>query len=259
MLLPKRATHEIRVPSNLRNHRLLDPSMASLLVPVLTALISLTFAYADDTSLAKQLAISGHSGFARLVELANITSAIEAAGARGGVTVFAPTDKTLMHEGSLSLLPYLTAPGNEETRKHILLYHMVDQRISAFKWAGTHPTLEGSSVALHLDSLSFQVADVGVTQYNTVVDERMTIHSISNLLIPPSVEDDIRVLTANVDDGVESRRVLVTSASRKMKAGAEAPVSLLAPAPDSKNLLEDGEGGDKGVKAVLQLFSFWLS
>ena len=60
MLLPKRATHEIRVPSNLRNHRLLDPSMASLLVPVLTALISLTFAYADDTSLVKQLALSGH-------------------------------------------------------------------------------------------------------------------------------------------------------------------------------------------------------
>ena len=164
-----------------------------------------------------------------------------------------------MHEVSLSLLPYLTAPGNEETRKRILLYHIVDQHISAFKWAGMHPTLEGSSVSLHLDSLSFQVADVGVTQYNTVVDERMTIHSISNLLIPPSVEDDIRVLTANVDDGVESRRVLVTSASRKMKAGAEAPVSLLAPAPDSKNLLEDGEGGDKGVKAVLQLFSFWLS
>jgi uncharacterized surface protein with fasciclin (FAS1) repeats len=204
--------------------------MASSTSFVALALCALfVVASAQDVPIVQQLAQSGYSGFANLIEHANMAAEIEAAAGAKGVTIFAPSDESLMYHISPALMAYLKAPGNEDTLRKVLGFHIVTEPISAFKWDGAHATLEGSSAVLRMDALAFYVANVAVKQYNAIIAEKAVVHSIRGLLIPASVEAAIGTIDTNVDEA-EARRALFGVVSRMDMAGAPSP-SVGPPAP----------------------------
>ncbi|CAI7912749.1 unnamed protein product [Closterium sp. NIES-54] len=202
--------------------------MAARFVAILL-LATLAFASANDgqNTLTSQLRSAGCSGFAKLLEQADMVTELEGKLDSGEATLFVPSDDSLMYKVSPALLAYLKAPVNKDILRKVLLFHVVPERISAFKWDGDHATLEGSPAVLRMDALAFYVSNVAVKEYNAIISKDAVVHSIRGLLIPPSLEEalgsiDFGAVDVHEDDG---RRILAAPGSEN------SPGSDAAPAP----------------------------
>ncbi|CAI5509714.1 unnamed protein product [Closterium sp. Naga37s-1] len=202
--------------------------MAARFVAILL-LATLAFASANDgqNTLTSQLRSAGCSGFAKLLEQADMVTELEGKLDLGEATLFVPSDDSLMYKVSPALLAYLKAPVNKDILRKVLLFHVVPERISAFKWDGDHATLEGSPAVLRMDALAFYVSSVAVKEYNAIISKDAVVHSIRGLLIPPSLEEalgsiDFGAVDVHEDDG---RRILAAPGSEN------SPGSDAAPAP----------------------------
>ncbi|CAI5986415.1 unnamed protein product [Closterium sp. NIES-65] len=202
--------------------------MAARFVAILI-LATLAFASANDgpNTLTSQLRSAGCSGFAKLLEQADMVMELEGKLDSGEATLFVPSDDSLMYKVSPALLAYLKAPVNKDILRKVLLFHVVPERISAFKWDGDHATLEGSPAVLRMDALAFYVSNVAVKEYNAIISKDAVVHSIRGLLIPPSLEEalgsiDFGAVDVQEDDG---RRIL---------AAPESAASPSAPPPPSQ-------------------------
>ncbi|CAI7889240.1 unnamed protein product [Closterium sp. NIES-53] len=203
-------------------------AMAARFVAILL-LATLAFASANDgqNTLTSQLRSAGCSGFAKLLEQADMVTELEGKLDSGEATLFVPSDDSLMYKVSPALLAYLKAPVNKDILRKVLLFHVVPERISAFKWDGDHATLEGSPAVLRMDALAFYVSNVAVKEYNAIISKDAVVHSIRGLLIPPSLEEalgsiDFGAVDVHEDDG---RRILAAPGSEN------SPGSDAAPAP----------------------------
>ncbi|GJP55924.1 hypothetical protein CLOM_g14939 [Closterium sp. NIES-68] len=209
--------------------------MAARFVALLL-LATLVVASASDgpSSLISQLRSAGCSGFAKLLEHADMVTELEGKLDSGEATLFVPSDDSLMYKVSPALLAYLKAPVNKDILRKVLLFHVVPERISAFKWDGDHATMEGSPAVLRMDALAFYVSNVAVKEYNAIISKDAVVHSIRGLLIPPSLEEalgsiDFGNVDVQEDDG---RRILAASApSSQATPSASPPPPVVTPSP----------------------------
>jgi uncharacterized surface protein with fasciclin (FAS1) repeats len=206
--------------------------MAARFVALLL-LASLSFAAADAGSsrLVAQLNAAGCTGFVNLLKEADLLDEVQAKLDDGAATLFVPSDDALMYKISPALLAYLKAPVNKDILRKVLQFHVVTERISAFKWDGAHPTLEGSPATLRMDALAFYVSNVAVKQYNAIINQDAVVHTIRGLMIPSTLEStlgSVDFASVVLEDEEDGRRILQAAVP---SAPPSQPPSPPAPSP----------------------------
>ncbi len=123
--------------------------------------------------------------FTILAKALEAAGLVEALKSKGKFTVFAPTDEAFkkLPEGTLEML---LKPENKEKLKAILLYHVVDAKLSAKKVVKLNGrklvTLQGG--LLNIDSnTGVKINDSSVIKAD-VAAENGVIHAIDTVLIP---------------------------------------------------------------------------
>eukprot|EP00475_Leptophrys_vorax_P045163 TRINITY_DN9299_c0_g1_i1.p1 TRINITY_DN9299_c0_g1~~TRINITY_DN9299_c0_g1_i1.p1 ORF type:complete len:233 (-),score=8.86 TRINITY_DN9299_c0_g1_i1:520-1218(-) len=230
--------------------------MAARFVALLL-LASLSFAAADGSRLAAQLNAAGCSGFVKLMEQADLLDEIQAKVDNGEVTMFVPSDDALMYKLSPALLAYLKAPVNKDILRKVLLFHVLTERISAFKWDGAHPTLEGSAANLRMDALAFYVSNVAVKQYNAVINQDAVVHTIRGLMIPSSLESvlgSVDFASVVLEDEEDGRRILAGTPTVAPTAPPSTPPSPPPPKASAPMLAS----GLRWIASVAALFAVAL-
>ncbi|GJP70933.1 hypothetical protein CLOP_g1825 [Closterium sp. NIES-67] len=130
--------------------------------------LSEAFASGMASPLEKELSSAGLTGFASLLRHAGLMPELELRARTGStMTVFAPTNDALMRADP-ALLAFLKLPRNGALLRDVLLFHVVARPVSAFAWEGAQTTLQGAPIALHVDSLAFQVGGTTVKQYRAL-------------------------------------------------------------------------------------------
>ncbi|GJP60769.1 hypothetical protein CLOP_g17994 [Closterium sp. NIES-67] len=210
---------------------LLLPSQPAAICASAESTNSLSDAFATGVAspLGKELSSAGLTGFASLLRHAGLMPELDLRARTGSVmTVFAPTNNALMRADP-ALLAFLKLPRNGALLRDILLFHVVARPISAFAWEGTQATLQGAPIALHVDSLAFQVGGTTVKQYRALTLSldllsegplsgegadfarrsglelgesgtvgTVVVHTINALLVPPFLDDALSLTTGDL-------------------------------------------------------------
>ena len=207
-------------------------SMALAVALALCCAVAVTTA---TPNLVQELQAGGFTGFAHLLDLADVSKTIqEQAEQNGGVTIFAPTDSALVSV-SPALLAFLAAPANRPLLRSVVLHHVVSPRVSAFTWEGKKSTLGGTSLSLRMNSMSFFVGSVPLQQYNALLlDESATVHAIKGVLVPAELEAVLgTVENEHSDDEYADtiRRSFKLDVSLEAVAPTPGPAPVPAPTP----------------------------
>lgn len=123
-----------------------------------------------------------------LVKLVKAAGLVEALQGPGPLTVFAPTDKAFAKLPQ-STLDALSKPENKEKLKAILLYHVVNGKVTAkdvmaMKSPTSVETLNGAKIKITHDKTTVRVNNARVTKADLMASNGV-IHVIDTVLLPP--------------------------------------------------------------------------
>ncbi|GJP44419.1 hypothetical protein CLOM_g3827 [Closterium sp. NIES-68] len=222
--------------------------------------LSEAFASGMASPLEKELSSAGLTGFASLLRHAGLMPELELRARTGStMTVFAPTNDALMRADP-ALLAFLKLPRNGALLRDVLLFHVVARPVSAFAWEGAQATLQGAPIALHVDSLAFQVGGTTVKQYRALTLSldllgegplsgegadaefaqrsglevggsgtagTVVVHTINALLVPPFLDEALSLAAGDLSI------VAATDSSGRLLAELESATPAPASAPSS--------------------------
>jgi len=122
--------------------------------------------------------------------LSTLVTAVTAAGlgdtlnSAKGITVFAPTDAAFKALDPATLSKAMADPKGLLTT--VLTYHVIGERLSPDKLAGTHKTLEGQDVMVTGSGTSFTVNGKAMVVCGNVQTANATVYIIDSVLLPPT-------------------------------------------------------------------------
>ena len=176
--------------------------------------------------------------FQTLLAAVGVANLGETLSSPGPFTVLAPTDDAF----SRFPVGFLLREENRELLTSILLYHVYDSEISsgALARAGMLSPLQGETAVVstvngdpQIDSVSVIVPDVRVS--NGI------IHVIDEVLVPPSVLDEQKVLgIAGANGGFQTLLAAIEAAGLTEALKGEGPFTVLAPTDEAFAKLPEG-------------------
>lgn len=120
-------------------------------------------------------------------ELSTLTTAISRVDLVGmldqapALTAFAPTNEafTKLSEGDL------TGFANSGKLKGIILYHVLDQRLSPDQLAGTHRSMQGADLTVTGHGVDFMVNKTAKVVCGNIRTANATVYLVDTVLMPP--------------------------------------------------------------------------
>ncbi|MCO5605968.1 hypothetical protein L7F22_060154 [Adiantum nelumboides] len=178
---------------------------------------------------------SPYTELAEIADEASLLQTLEKMVGTHSITILAPRNSFLDHNIDPDFRRFLLEPGNIDSLRQLLRFHVIPHRISAAHWTN------GSVVTLAADSLEFSSVagkmrvDLGnVFAPDAIVRRDGVVHGIDRLLIPRSVQNAYN----QWKEGKSASRMLAVlpeesptpETYRAMKAAAAAKAAALAKA-----------------------------
>ncbi|KAH7291585.1 hypothetical protein KP509_29G023000 [Ceratopteris richardii] len=178
---------------------------------------------------------SPYTELAEMADEASLLQMLEKMVATHSITILAPRNSFLDNNIDSDFRRFLLEPGNIESLRQLLRFHVIPHRIAASHWTN------GSVVTLAAESLEFsyvggimKVDLSNVVAPDAIVRRDGIVHGIDRLLIPKSVQNDYN----RWKEGSSAARMLAVlpeesptpESYRAMKAAAAAKAAALAKA-----------------------------
>jgi uncharacterized surface protein with fasciclin (FAS1) repeats len=125
-----------------------------------------------------------NTDFSTLVSLLKKAGLVEALQKSGKFTVFAPTNKAFAALPK-ELVEHLTSPAGKKELKQILLYHVLQGKVTSdqIKGALTPKTLQGKNLCIHPKNGKVMVNNGKVVKADIIADNGV-IHVVDTVLTP---------------------------------------------------------------------------
>ncbi len=180
--------------------------------------------------------------FTTLAAALQAADLVDALKAEGPFTVFAPTDDAFaaLPEGTLD---ELLKPENKQKLTDILLYHVVEGKVTAADVTGLKSaiTLLGKDVAIKVDMGNVYINDAKVI-ITDIETSNGVIHVIDAVLLPAAEEaaSNTIVDVAVADGRFNTLVAAVTAADLAGTLSGEGPFTVFAPTDDAFAALPEG-------------------
>ena len=124
--------------------------------------------------------LSGAGQFTQLLAAIDAAGLTETLSGPGPFTLFAPTDAAFSQAGPL--------PTDPEALQSVLLYHVVEDNLSAFELAGLSSvaTAQGGAISVTLADGQIMLNDVSTVTISNVLGSNGVVHVVNAVLVPPA-------------------------------------------------------------------------